>query len=419
MTHSKQAFHLLFTQLWESFSFFGMRVLLVLYLIKELNYSSENAIALYVLYIALVEAGSFVGGYIADNYLGLERAIFWGGIFITLGHICLIFDSSFFIGLGLIITGSALFRSNLKTLLGHLYSDEEGRNSGYTLLYSSINLGGFAAALICSIVAELYGWHLGFGLAMIGMIIGMTFFQPHIKPKKIPLRCNIFLIPAPLIFAFLLSHAPIANLFILPLSIIAFIFILFYLKASFHLCIVIALLIIYFSISELAGSLLILYSETEINRNLFGIRLPAATLSTINPLIIILTGPILSRYHISLRTRIMISFINLSVAFLILYTSTQIRNPTLPYLFIPFTIIGLGELLLAPAIFTLCSKTGTSMGLVTIAFSLANLFSGHLANLPISKGALFLAIAITSGLLAFFFKSFNRDAFLTLRNSVE
>ncbi len=181
---------------------------------------------------------------------------------------------------------------------------------------------------------------------------------------------------------------------------------LFYLKASFQQTALIILLIIYFTASELSGSLLILYADTEIQRNSFGFTIPSAALTTINPLLIIVSGPILSKFTLALKTRIVFSFTLISAAFVILYTSTLLSQPPIIYLIIPFSLIALGELLLAQAIFTFFSKTGMSIGLVTLSFSLANLLSVHLANFHLSKSALFLTITLTTASLALIFAFF-------------
>lgn len=150
-THPKGAFLISLTQMWESFSFFGIRALLVLYLISHLHYSSSDAFLLYTLYVALVEISSALGGYIADRFFGYKRAVLIGGSLIALGHLLLTssFNSPlFFLGLGSIVCGSSLFRVSLQSLLGLLYTyQDERREKGFTLLYVGMNVGGFSVVL--------------------------------------------------------------------------------------------------------------------------------------------------------------------------------------------------------------------------------------------------------------------------------
>lgn len=409
--HPKSTFLIAFTQMWESFSFYGMRALLVLYLIQKLGYVDNEAFTLYALYISLVEVGSFIGGYFADRYLGLKAAILWGGGFITAGHLCLACNTCFFIGLSLIILGSTLFRSNLHALLGLFYEDTVLRNNGYTFLYTAMNLGGFIASLLCSFVALTYGWHFGFGLAAFGMILGLLVFVlnlPLLKnaepkyPVKIvaPLLGGLI---ATILFTALLTHAHLSTLFILPLALISFILLGKTLPKQIFPPLL--LLIAYFSVEELMGSFLVVFSEDQINRLFFGFTIPSSALIAVNPLVIILLGPLFTRFNMPLSKRLSIAFLCLFFAFAILYAITFMPNPPLIYLLASFSIIATGELFLAPAIFAFSSsiapqgKIGLTMGLVTLAFSLASLLSGHISNLPIAPSTLFLTIALSALLL--------------------
>src|SRR5262249_16053523 len=143
----------------------------------ELGYSDEKAFGLYALYTTLIELGGIGGGIVADRYLGLKRSIVLGGITIALGHLSMTVPYSeftFFLGLGLIVLRTSLFRSNVAAFLGHFYDENDPRReAGYTLYYTGINIGGFLATIGCGIVGEMYGWHAGFGLAAIGMLLGL------------------------------------------------------------------------------------------------------------------------------------------------------------------------------------------------------------------------------------------------------
>lgn len=184
MGHPKGLFYLFFAELWERFSFYGMRALLVLYMTKQLLYSDKLSFGVYAAYMSLVYFTPLIGGIISDRYLGYRKAITLGGIFMSLGHFFLSIETSFFFfgSLALIIVGNGLFKPNISTFVGKLYAKEDlRRDSGFTIFYMGINIGGAVAPLLCAYIAELYGWHYGFVLAGIGMIVGLLFFQRGIR----------------------------------------------------------------------------------------------------------------------------------------------------------------------------------------------------------------------------------------------
>ncbi|MBM3198956.1 MAG: peptide MFS transporter, partial [Chlamydiae bacterium] len=179
MKQPKALYLLNAVSMWECFSYYGMRALLLLFLVEELRYTDDRALSLYALYTTLVELGGMLGGFLADRYLGLKAAIFLGGCAIALGHICMAFGSlfppCFLVGLGCIIAGTALFRPSVAALLGAFYDKEDSRReAGYTLYYAGINLGGLLASVLCGVVASIYGWSAGFILATFGMILGLS-----------------------------------------------------------------------------------------------------------------------------------------------------------------------------------------------------------------------------------------------------
>ena len=178
-------FVLFFTEMWERFSYYGMRALLVLYLISEAakggwGWTREEATSLYGTYTMLVYLTPIIGGYIADRFLGTRRSVVLGGFIIAAGHIALFFDSkaTFYVGLGLVILGTGLFKPNISAIVGQLYNkDNEGqRDGGYTLFYMGVNAGAFFGISLCGYIGEKIGWHYGFGLAAVFMILGALQF---------------------------------------------------------------------------------------------------------------------------------------------------------------------------------------------------------------------------------------------------
>lgn len=180
-----QLFVLFFTEMWERFSYYGMRALLVLFLITEASkggwgWSRSDATNLYGWYTMLAYLTPILGGYIADRMLGTRRSVLLGGFIIAAGHIALFMDTlpSFYLGLGLVVLGTGLFKPNISAIVGQLYGkDNEGaRDGGYTLFYMGVNAGAFFGISLCGYIGEKISWNLGFGLAGVFMILGAIQF---------------------------------------------------------------------------------------------------------------------------------------------------------------------------------------------------------------------------------------------------
>lgn len=178
--HPRGLATLFFTEIWERFSYYGMRALLILYMTKELLYADEKAYGIYGAYTALVYATPVIGGVMADKVLGQRQAIILGAAMMTLGHFALAFPSQlmFYIALALLVIGNGFFKPNMAPLLGQLYSrDDPRRDGGFTIFYMGVNIGAIAAPLVCGTVGELVGWHYGFSLAGFGMLFGLLLFR--------------------------------------------------------------------------------------------------------------------------------------------------------------------------------------------------------------------------------------------------
>jgi proton-dependent oligopeptide transporter, POT family len=165
-------------EMWERFSYYGMRALLVLYLIDQLGWEKVRATSLYGTYTMLVYLTPVIGGFIADRWIGTRRALLIGGAIIALGHFVLAFSglTTFYAGLALVVIGTGFFKGNVSTMVGQLYaSDDPRRDAGFTLYYMGINLGGFFGPLVCGYLAASprFGWHYGFAAAGVGMVLGL------------------------------------------------------------------------------------------------------------------------------------------------------------------------------------------------------------------------------------------------------
>ncbi|MGK0253671.1 MAG: POT family proton-dependent oligopeptide transporter [Mariniflexile sp.] len=174
---------LFFTEMWERFSYYGMRAILVLYLVAQtkaenggLGWTNVEALSLYGTYTMLVYVMSIPGGWIADKFLGQKKSVLYGGLLLVAGHSILAVEQmwAFYTGLGLIIAGVGMLKPNISTMVGGLYKQGDiRRDKGFTIFYIGINVGAFLSSLIVGTVGEVYGWHYGFGLAGIGMALGL------------------------------------------------------------------------------------------------------------------------------------------------------------------------------------------------------------------------------------------------------
>jgi POT family proton-dependent oligopeptide transporter len=183
--HPVGLYTLFFAEMWERFSYYGMRALLVLYMIKGfLKLNDGAAYAVYGAYTALVYATPFIGGMLADRLLGARRAVVLGGLLMAAGHLLMTIEShvSFYGALALLIAGNGFFKPNISTMVGSLYpAGNPKRDGGFTIFYMGINLGGAMSPLICGYVGEVFGWHYGFGLATLGMLVGVAVFVAPVR----------------------------------------------------------------------------------------------------------------------------------------------------------------------------------------------------------------------------------------------
>lgn len=177
--HPKQLFLLFFTEMWERFSFYGMRALLILYMVNELKYNDKDSNLMYGAYNALVYITPLFGGIIADRILGFRKSIVFGGIMMAIGHLVLAIpmNQTFFLGLGFLIVGNGFFKPNISSFLGKFYQEgDKRRDAGFAIFYMGINVGGFLGSAICGYLGQKVSWHLGFGMAGIFMILGLITF---------------------------------------------------------------------------------------------------------------------------------------------------------------------------------------------------------------------------------------------------
>ncbi len=234
--HPKGVFVCFFTEMWERFSFYGMKALLLLYLLKHHRFNDDGGYDLIGAYGGLVYAVPVIGGLVADRWLGMRKSVLFGGVLLVLGHLGMAVEGEqarlvdgvvvrdegalqvFYLSLALIIMGVGFLKPNISTIVGRLYAaDDPRRDSGFTLFYAGINVGGLFAGLVCAFLGETYGWKYGFGAAGVGMLAGLAMFlwgqkylQGHAEPPDPEkLRERIALLPREA-WIYLLSFAGIA-----------------------------------------------------------------------------------------------------------------------------------------------------------------------------------------------------------------
>ncbi|NRA44516.1 MAG: peptide MFS transporter [Oligoflexales bacterium] len=284
--HPKGLFILFFTELWERFSYYGMRAILVLYMISlttdknpGFGWDEATALGIYGWYTMAVYLASIPGGIIADRFLGQKKTVMLGGALLCAGHIVLAINAmwAFFLGLALIVLGVGALKPNISTMVGGLYEPSDiRRESGFTIFYIGINLGAFLAALLVGFVGEQIGWHYGFGLAGIGMLIGQAVYimgQKHLKHvgnKYLDESSEGGLSKQPL------SPVEKDRIIVLLISFL--------------------IVIVFWGAFEQAGGLMNIYTKQKINRMMFGFEIPASTFQSLNPLFIMMFGTLVATY---------------------------------------------------------------------------------------------------------------------------
>jgi POT family proton-dependent oligopeptide transporter len=335
--HPVGLYILFFTEMWERFSYYGMRGILVLYLTAEtlgdnpgLGWLDAEALSLYGWYTMLVYVASIPGGIIADKIIGQKRAVMIGGFLLVAGHGILSVEQmwAFYTGLALIVSGVGMLKPNISTLVGGLYRPgDERRDKGFSIFYIGINVGAALASLIVAYVADIWGWHAGFGLAAIGMVLGQLVYlsgQRYLievgnKPEKVQqdsgnvsigeIFTQQFTKRSPLIATVLLAVlSTLAAWFFIEEQRLAYILFFIFLSLVVGMMITIygdldsrqekdrylvlllsfIIVIVFWGAFEQAGGLMNLYAQDRTDRFLMGYEIPAAAFQFFNPFYIIL-----------------------------------------------------------------------------------------------------------------------------------
>ena len=447
---------LFFTEMWERFSYYGMRALLVLYLVNSLNYSESDALHIYAVYTGLVYLTPLIGGYLADRFLGTQKSIFIGGLTMMIGHFLMAFPDYLYLAIGMLIIGNGYFKPNISSLLGKLYkSNDVRRDSGFSIFYVGINVGAFLAPLIVGYVGETINWHYGFAIAGFGMLAGLIQFyygqnkiikedttqqSRKLKSADWGLITIISLINIPLILLILEVNEVINNYFFeILLALVTFIS--FYLltrkkqllsaKEDLKKIVyigVLSIFVIFFWVGfEQAGGSLTLFANNSVDRNFLGFIIPASFFQSINPLIIILIGPMIANFwlrvdrsksNINTPQKMGLGLLLLAGGFFLI---TLVNNSSdsaisLWWLVGVYFLHTLGELCLSPIGLSMVSNVSPKkiaslmMGFWFLSSAVANFMAGKLPGiLQANNLDLFTFLTVTSivaGLLLLLISTF-------------
>jgi POT family proton-dependent oligopeptide transporter len=416
---------LFFTEMWERFSFYGMRSLLTLYMTLQLFEDladpdkKAKAFGIYAAYGALVYATPYVGGILADRIIGYKKSTIWGGILMMIGHFVMAIENEFFlyVALAFLIMGNGFFKPNISSMVGGLYGkNDPRRDGGFTIFYMGINLGAFLAPLICGYVGETYGWFYGFGLAGIGMGLGLLNFlrgqktlghvgdppgapsvapensqldasllqgtpddNAPIKQKTLGIKVEYLIYLASIVAVVLFSvairyyHAVELAIPFITLGVMGFVLVqsLFVINDKIEknrLWVILVLTtvnIFFWAFFEQAGSSLTLFTKSNVDRTLLGFTIPASVFQSVNPAFILILAPLFASLWIRL--------------------SRIGREPSTPMKFVwGMVLLGLGFLALDfSTAFVTVAAGAALVPLIFLVFSYFLQTSGELALSPV------------------------------------
>jgi POT family proton-dependent oligopeptide transporter len=445
--------------MWERFSYYGMRALLILYMTADgakggLHFDVTTAGAIYGLYTALVYLSGLPGGWIADRLLGQRRAVFLGGSIIASGHICLAFHGvpNFYAGLLLIILGTGLLKPNVSALVGGLYEEkDERRDAGFSIFYMGINLGAIIAPIVCGWLGQKIDWHYGFGAAAIGMILGLVQFSFGVKrgglekiggppPAGTPERKNALrlLVPALAAFAALLAVVGLGILPVTPARLTKFVgAILVVLPFAYFVSVFarsgwssterkkISVIFILFLFSclfwaafEQAGSTLNLFANRFTDCSVLGWSFPSSWFQSAESTGIVLFAPVLALLWVRLKERnpsspskFAMGLFLVSAGYLVIWLAANVLAARPAggrvgpgWLLVLYALHSLGELCLSPVALSTFTKlspksiVGQMIGVYFLGISVGNFIGGQIAGLfeAYPLTKIFLAITLTT-----------------------
>ena len=447
-TQPKGLYILFFAEMWERFSYYGMRALLIFYLTKHFLFEREAAYGIYGAYTTLVYITPVIGGVLADRYLGQRRAVTIGAVLLVLGHLGMAIEgepvvagenpdpfvlNTFYLSLALIIMGVGFLKGNISAIVGQLYEKtDKRRDSAFTFFYVGINAGSFFGALYAGYLGETYGWSYGFGLAGIGMLAGLIVFvigKPLLKgagesPDLALLKAKRFagLSTEWLIYLgtlamtvfvwYVVRDQGTVGLLLYASMAITYAYILARSVLTlephardriFAALFLITVQVLFWALFEQAGSSINIYTDEQVDRNLLGQEVPASVFQSLNAMYIIFLGPVFAALWAFLGKRGMepsapqkfgLGVIQLGLGFLVLVWGAASGAGLTPvvFIFLIYLLHTTGELCLSPVGLSAMTRLSTArmVGLIMGAWFLAsgagNFAAGLIAQATAAEG---------------------------------
>jgi POT family proton-dependent oligopeptide transporter len=440
--HPRGLSTLFFTEMWERFSYYGMRALLILFMTAPvaaggLGFDTAAAGAVYGLYTSMVYMATLPGGWVADRLIGQRRAVLYGGIVIALGHFSMALPSltTFYLGLALIVAGTGLLKGNVSVIVGQLYGEhDQRRDAGFSIFYMGINLGAFIAPLVCGYLGQQVNWHLGFGAAGVGMTFGVIQYALggrylgnagiHPAPAASPdafaaLRRRTLLWSGVALAALVLFSAgaytgvlpvtanqvaDIAGYFLLGATVLFFGWLFFAgdwtpaeRKRLYAIGIFFLAAALFWSVFEQAGSTLNLFADRDTHTALLGWSFPSSWFQSLNSLYLIALAPVFAWIWIRLgprepstTTKFALGLVFVGAGFGILVVAAKLaqngQQVSPMWLATTYLLHTIGELCLSPVGLSAMTKLaparigGLMMGVWFLAASVGNFIAGRLSG---------------------------------------
>jgi POT family proton-dependent oligopeptide transporter len=434
--HPRGLSTLFFTEMWERFSYYGMRALLILFMTASvanggLGFPTSKAGEIYGLYTSMVLLLSLPGGWLADRIIGQRRAVLWGGVIIALGHYSMAIPSlsTFYLGLTLIVLGTGLLKPNISTMVGALYTEKDvRRDAGFSIFYMGINIGAFISPLVCGYLGENINWHYGFGAAGVGMTLGLIQYTLSGKylgnagltrsgaesdfrllRRVLTIALIVIVVAAALVFSGILSFSAenISDAFGLILAGIVVAFFVWLLTAKgytpverrrFWAILVLFLAsALFWSAFEQAGSTLNLFAERNTNLHTWDAPIwglfRASYFQAFNSLFIIALAPVfawfwvrLARHEPSITAKFSWGLVFVGLGFAILVPVANGTNVSPWWLTVTYLLHTIGELCLSPVGLSGMTKLAPAriaslmMGVWFLSTSVGDFIGGRLAS---------------------------------------
>jgi len=434
--HPKEIWILFVVEMWERFSYYGMRSLLIFYMTKNFLFGDEKSYAIYGSYTALVYLTPVFGGIVADRLLGYRKAVTVGALFMAAGHFCMAVQSVpvFYFALALLIIGNGFFKPNMSTVVGKLYKEgDPRRDGGYTIFYMGVNVGAAVAPIACGLVGQKFGLHYGFTLAGFGMLAGLFLFlatqkrfagiadppdEASLKRRVLPAINKEMLIyicgGIAVLLTWKLIQLPELVGWMLTLlgggmfaGVVAYSFTRENISRD-RLWVALGLTavsIVFWAFFEQAGSSMNLFADRNVDKVVMGFEVPAPVMQSINPIFIILLGPIFAWLWVALDKRKInpsiplkfgLGIVQLGLGFVALFYGAYVSQTDgvvgLYWLVLGYFLHTTGELCLSPVGLSMISKLAPPkmgammMGMWYLAIAFAQYAAGLIAQLTGVRG---------------------------------